>query len=490
MNITLRQGAIAAYLDIWHRDIEDFLELRLNTGDLNRRAHELFLGVTLPDVFMRQVEKRGDWYLFDPHEIEKVLGYKLQDFYDKEKWDGRSLPDREKNAFTFHYFEAVDSTELTTKKRIPAIDIMKKIMKSQLETGLPYMFYRDTVNRENPNKDKGMIYCSNLCSEISQNQSATEVIKEEINDLGEITIYKQSGDFVTCNLSSTVLNNVFKDFSSLEDNWEEAMRHLREVIRIQTRATDNVISINKLPVLQAQYTNNRYRAIGLGQQGIAALLANQQIAWDSHEATGLIEDLQKEIMLAAIEASADLAQEKGSYPLFEDSEWQTGEWLKRRNVKTTGLSYEALVYNKSLRGMRNAYLLATAPTGSTSLLAGSTAAADTVYDTIFFDGKKDSRTPVVAPNLNVDTWFYYKPTMLMEFEGEKDLGHMWAILHNEARQKWIDQATSFNLYILDDIKAKNLLRLHMEVWDRGIKTSYYTRSHDASRVDQCVACSS
>lgn len=483
----VRNGAIAAYLDVWHYDIEDFLELRLNTGDLNKRAHDLFLGACIPDLFMRQVEKRGDWYLFDPHEVKTKLGFSLEDFYDKEIWDGKEEINKDLHAFTYHYYKAIDSNDLQLKKRVAAIDIMKKIMRSQLEVGMPYMFYRDTANRDNPNKHKGMIYCSNLCSEISQNQSPTVVVKEEINDLGEILVHKQSGDFVTCNLSSLVINNAVDP--AIFDGDKEAYNKLRKIIATQVRATDSVITVNNLPVLQAQYTNKRYRAIGIGEQGIAALLAKMNIPFDSHEATEVIAELEELIMMAIIETSSELGKEKGNYPLFEGSEWQTGEWLERR-IK--GSKYEKewrVIQEKAKLNMRNGYLRAVAPTGSTSLLAGSTAAADTVYDTIFFDGKKDSRTPVVAPGLSPETWFFYKPTMLMEFEGERDLGQMWAILHNERRQKWVDQATSFNLYILDDIKARNLLRLHTEVWSRGIKTSYYTRSHDASKVDTCVACS-
>lgn len=150
----VRKGAIAAYLDVWHRDIENFLELRLNTGDLSMRAHNLFLGVTIPDLFMEKVKNREDWYLFDPHEVRTVMGYSLEDYYDENKGDG---------SFRKKYYECVDSPELKLKRRVPAIEIMKMIMKSQLETGLPYMFYRDSVNRDNPNKHEGIIYSSNLC---------------------------------------------------------------------------------------------------------------------------------------------------------------------------------------------------------------------------------------------------------------------------------------------------------------------------------------
>lgn len=491
-----RAGAIAAYTDVFHADIESFLELRLNTGDQNRRAHELFQGLTIPDLFMTRVQQRGDWFIFDPWEVKQELGFYLQDFFDKEKWDGKGAPDKDLHAFSYHYLQAVDSNKLTSKKRIPAIELMKKIMRAQLETGLPYMFYRDTVNRDNPNNHIGMIYCSNLCSEIAENQSPT-TMEEEYTENGKIVIYKDAGDLVVCNLSSTVLNNIFTPDITLvvspdiKPEEQPAFDRLQEVVRIQTRATDNVIDVNNLPILQAELTNQKYRAIGLGEQGIAAVLATHQIEFDSHEATVVIEKIEKYIMLYAIEASADLGEEKGNYSVFNDSQWNTGEWLDRRfdSLDALDTPYFSRVREKAMKHMRNAYLRAVAPTGSTSLLAGSTAAADTVYDTIFFDGKKDSRTPVVAPGLNADSWFYYKPTMLMEYEDTKDLGHMWAIFHNEKRQPWVDQATSFNLYILDDISAINLLRLHEEIWSRGIKTSYYTRSHDASRVDACVACS-
>ena len=201
--------------------------------------------------------------------------------------------------------------------------------------------------------------------------------KETINELGEIIVHKQSGDFVTCNLSSIVLNNVLKDFTLSVEGPQtsddvKAFEKLRQVLRIQVRATDAVITVNNLPVLQAQYTNNRYRAIGIGEQGIAAVLAKQGIHFDSVEATKLIARLEERIMLNIIEASADLAQEKGSYPLFEGSQWNTGEWLNHRGVCQDDIedAYRAEVYSKAKKGMRNGYLRAVAPTGSTSLLAG------------------------------------------------------------------------------------------------------------------------
>src|SRR5699024_2311018 len=186
-----RQGAIAVYLDAWHKDILTFLDLKLNNGDERMRAHDIFTGICLPDLFMEQVEARGEWHLFDPHEVREVMGYSLEDFYDEEKGEG---------SFRQKYEECVANPELS-RHTIAAIDLMKRILRSQLETGTPFMFYRDEVNRQNANKHEGMIYSSNLCSEIAQNMSATEFENVTLED--DIIVRRaKPGDFVVCNLSS------------------------------------------------------------------------------------------------------------------------------------------------------------------------------------------------------------------------------------------------------------------------------------------------
>jgi len=470
-----RAGAISVYLDAWHKDILTFLDLRLNTGDKNLRAYNIFTGICLPDEFMRQVEKRGDFYLFDPHEINSVMGFKLEDYFDKKKLGDKEIPNPIDHAWTYRYYQCVDNNELS-KKRIPAIELMKKIMQSQLETGIPYMFYRDTVNRDNPNSHKGMIYSSNLCSEIAQNMSPSFVETEEIDwTNGKVIVTKEIGDLVTCNLSSLVLNRIMKDDV------------LERVIFIQMRALDNVISLLKVPVPQAQFTNLRYRAVGAGEQGIAALLAQNQIMWDSEEAVDYINKLEEQIMFHTIKASALLGKEKGSYPVFEGSQWQTGEWFENRNLTSKRW---VKVRELASKYMRNGYLRAVAPTGGTSVIAGSTPGIDPIFDVIYFERKKDFQLPIVVPNLNTKTWLYYKPTMKMSFEGEKQLAHVWAIKHNQVRQKFVDQAISHNFYIPQGIKAKNILELHIRNWKSEVKTSYYTRSWDVKNEDNCLACSS
>lgn len=479
-----RKGAIAVYLDAWHSDIVPFSELRLNTGDLALRAHEIFTGICIPDEFMRQVEARGDWYLFDPHEVKTKMGFSLEDFFDAKKLRKGEIPNPTDHAWTYHYYLCVDNNSLRSRKRMPAIDLMKKIMISQLETGVPFMFYRDTVNRENPNKHAGMIYSSNLCTEIMQNMSPTGAVQTEIDwENGKVIISKSIGDFVTCNLTSLVLNNIIHEATFSQ----ETLKAIRDVVFTAVRATDNVITVNTLPVEQAVYTNHKYRAIGVGEQGIAALLAKLQIPFNSQRAVDFVSELEEVIMLYTIEASAELAKEKGSYPAFPGSEWESGEWIKSRPISDKYQEQWNKVIDKSTAGMRNAWLRANAPTGSTSILAGSSAATEPVYDIIYQDGKKDALLPIVMPHLSVETYYFYIPTMNIQYEGTYDLGQMWTILHHEVRQPWVDQASSHNLYVPETVKASHLLRLHSEVWERGIKTSYYVRS--TRPEDGCLGCS-
>ncbi|PDA30725.1 ribonucleoside-diphosphate reductase subunit alpha, partial [Listeria monocytogenes] len=287
-----RKGAIAVYLDVFHKDIESFLDLRLNNGDQRLRAHDVFTAVCIPDIFMEAVERRGEWYLFDPHEVKAKKGWYLQDFYDESKGEGTF---REK-------YEELVADETISKKIVKAIDIMKRIMMSQLETGNPFMFYRDEVNRMNPNKHEGMVYSSNLCTEIMQNMSPTKMIQEIISG-DQIVITKQAGDFVVCNLSSVNLGRaVVAEEGTLE-----------RLIEVEVRMLDNVIDLNELPVPQATITNQKYRSIGLGTFGWHHLLALKNIAWDSEEAEKYADELYEQINYLAIRASNKLAQEKGAY---------------------------------------------------------------------------------------------------------------------------------------------------------------------------------
>jgi ribonucleoside-diphosphate reductase alpha chain len=454
-----RKGAISVYLDVWHKDIFAFLDAKLNNGDERMRTHDLFTGVCIPDLFMEQVEKRGDWYLFDPHEVRKVMGFSLEDFYDEEKGRG---------SFREKYWQCVQEARLS-KEKVPAIEIMKSIMRSQLESGTPFMFYRDEVNRKNPNAHLGMIYCSNLCTEIAQNQSPTVVEKQYTKD-GKVIIEKIPGDFVVCNLSSINLARAVTDDV------------LERLIPIQMRMLDNVIDLNNIPVLQAQLTNQKYRAVGLGTFGWHHLLALKSVRWESDEAVEYADKLYEKIAYLAIKASMELAKEKGSYPAFPGSEWQTGAYFDKRGYRRNdNVDWDTLKKQVAKHGMRNGYVLAVAPNASTSIIAGSTASIDPIFSKVYAEEKKDYKISVTAPDLNEKTTWYYKSAYHID--------QHWSIKQNAARQRHIDQAISFNFYVMNTIKAKELLDLHLTAWKSGLKTTYYVRS-TSSTITECESCAS
>lgn len=452
-----RKGAIAVYLDVWHKDIFSFLDAKLNNGDERLRTHDLFTGVCLPDLFMEKVQNREEWHLFDPHEVRSVMNYSLEDFYDEEKGSG---------SFREKYEECVREEKLS-RETIPAIEIMKRIMISQLETGTPYMFYRDTVNRANPNKHKGMIYGSNLCSEIAQNMSATTLV-EETTDGGTIVIRKEMGDFVVCNLSSVSLATAVK------------ADVLPRLVKIQMRMLDNVIDLNTIPVPQAKYTNEKYRAVGLGTFGLHHLLALEGISWESDDAVEYNDRLYEDIAYYAISASMELAKEKGSYPVFEGSEWENGRYFEDRGY--TSDRWEELRAKVQEHGMRNGYVMAVAPNSSTSIIAGSSASIDPIFRKEYSEEKKDYKIPVTAPDLTPQTNWYYKSAYHID--------QNWSIKQNAKRQRHIDQAVSFNLYVQNDIRAKDLLDLHLNAWSEGLKTTYYVRSTSGDAIDECESCHS
>lgn len=454
-----RKGAIAVYLDVFHKDIESFLDLRLNNGDQRLRAHDVFTAVCIPDIFMEAVERRGEWYLFDPHEVKAKKGWYLHDFYDESKGEGTF---REK-------YEELVADETISKKIVKAIDIMKRIMMSQLETGNPFMFYRDEVNRMNPNKHEGMVYSSNLCTEIMQNMSPTKMIQEIISG-DQIVITKQAGDFVVCNLSSVNLGRaVVAEEGTLE-----------RLIEVEVRMLDNVIDLNELPVPQATITNQKYRSIGLGTFGWHHLLALKNIAWDSEEAEKYADELYEQINYLAIRASNKLAQEKGAYKVFKGSDWNTGEYFARRNYNSP--EWQELAKEVAEKGLRNAYLVAVAPNMSTAQIAGSTASIDPIYSAFYYEEKKDYRRPVIAPDLNLSTYPYYE-------KGAYKVDQFASVRQNGRRQRHVDQSLSFNFYVPSGIKASKLLELHMTAWNEGLKTTYYVRSNDID-VEECEWCSS
>lgn len=454
----VRSGACAVYLDAWHKDLPEFLQLRTNNGDDRMKAHDIFPAVCYPDYFweLADTDLNAAWYLMCPHEIESVKGYCLEDSYG-DQWKR-------------NYLDCVNDSRIS--KRIVSVkEIIRLILKSAIETGTPFVFNRDIVNRMNPNKHKGMIYSSNLCTEITQNMSAIEQEEEKIMEVnGEKIVVNtyHPGDFVVCNLASLVLGNI--------DVTNE--KELESIVRLSVRALDNVIDLNFYPVKYAQITNGNYRSIGLGTSGYHHMLAKLGIPFESDEHLDFVNRLYEKINYFAIKASNELAKEKGSYPYFNGSDWQTGNYFSLRHY--TSDAWEYLKQSVNHYGLRNAYLLATAPTSSTSIIAGTTASIDPIMNKYFMEEKKGMMITRVAPDLSPSTFWFYKNAHLID--------QHWLIKAAGIRQKHIDQAQSLNLYITNDYTYKQVLKLYIDAWKHQVKTIYYIRSKSLE-IEECESCS-
>ncbi|MER2060484.1 MAG: ribonucleoside-diphosphate reductase subunit alpha, partial [Niallia sp.] len=258
---------------------------------------------------------------------------------------------------------------------------------------------------------------------------------------------------------------------------------LERLIPIQVRMLDNVIDLNTIPVIQGQVTNQKYRAIGLGTFGWHHLLALKQIKWESEDAVLYADALYEKISFLTIAASAELAKEKGAYPVFQGSDWETGTYFAKRGYDSaeSAWDWDALKETVHHNGLRNGYLLAIAPNASTALIAGSTPSIDPIFKKLYSEEKKDYKIPVTAPDLNKDTTWFYKSAYLID--------QHWSIKQTAKRQKHIDQGISFNLYVQNTVKAKELLDLHVAAWRNGLKTTYYLRS-TSSEIEDCDSCSS
>ena len=455
----MRQGAVAVYLDVWHKDLPEFLQLRTNNGDDRMKAHDIFPAICYPDLFWKMAEEdmNQNWSLFCPNEIMRIKGYCLEDCYGEE-WERK-------------YLDCVNDQRLS-RRVISIKDIVRLVLRSAVETGTPFTFNRDTVNRANPNAHKGMIYCSNLCTEIAQNMAPIETVSKEVETKDGDTVVvttTRPGEFVVCNLASLSLGRL-----PLED--EEKMK---EKVATVVRALDNVINLNFYPVPYAQLTNQRYRSIGLGISGYHHALAKRRIKWESEEHLEFMDKVFETINLAAILASSNLAKEKGSYQFFEGSDWQTGAYFDKRGYDSA--EWQDVRKTVALQGMRNAYLLAVAPTSSTSIIAGTTAGLDPIMKRFFLEEKKGSMLPRVAPELSDETYWMYKSAYL--------INQKWSVRASGVRQRHIDQAQSMNLYITNDFTMRQILDLYLLAWKEGVKTIYYVRSKSLE-VEECESCSS
>lgn len=488
-----RKGAIAVYLEPWHADIEDFIDLKKNSGEERRRAHDLFPALWISDNFMKAVESNSDWNLYDPAEPGFVV------------------------------------------KTVKAKDLWKKILTSYFESGSPFLCFKDTANRANPNPHVGHIRSSNLCTEIFQNTEPNYyLVKLWINDgnsfllchendtvelsdgttkLGKkvtsldtivsITdtknnikypnepakVYcvekeKVDGKTAVCNLASVNLSKI----NSQED--------LERVVPIAVRMLDNVIDLNFYPLKKVKDTNLKSRAIGLGVMGEAQMLAEKQIIFGTQEHFNLIDEIMEQFSYYTIKASSDLAVEKGSYPDFEGSNWSKGIMpinIANENAKALTKRYDICDWDElsekvKTNGMRNGYLMAIAPTSSISILVGTTQAIEPVYKKKWYEENLSGLIPVVVPNLSPDTYQYYPSAY--------DVDQLGIIKAAAIRQKWIDQGQSTNIFVNPETTTgKTLNDIYMLAWKLGNKSTYYLRSKSpeakvdvADRSLECSGC--
>ncbi|WP_277221791.1 ribonucleoside-diphosphate reductase subunit alpha [Peptoniphilus vaginalis] len=456
----VRQGSVACYLDAWHKDIPEFLQLRTNNGDDRMKAHDIFPAISYPNLFFELAEKdiNAPWYMFDPHEVLEKKGYSLEDFYGKE-WEEK-------------YRECIED-ESISRREMSVKDLVRLIIKSLTETGTPFAFYRDNVNEMNPNKHMGMIYSSNLCTEIMQNMSAIETLDTtiETEDGDEAIVTKtKPGDFVVCNLASLVLGNI-----NLEDDKE-----LKDIVATTVRALDNVIDLNYYPIPYAKVTNRKYRSIGLGTSGYHHALVKAGMAFsDIEDHLKWADDLYERINFHAVTASMEIAKEKGSYDFFQGSDWENGNYFDLRDYKDA--KWNKLREDVKANGLRNGYIMAIAPTGSTSIIAATSAGVDPIMNRYFLEEKKGSILPRVAPDLTPQSFWLY--------ENAHEIDQSFVIEAASIRQRHIDQAQSINFYITTDFTMRKILNLYIKAAKEKLKSVYYVRSKSLE-VEDCDYCAS
>ncbi len=455
-----RLGAISLTLDIWHRDIHDFLNLQTETGDIRAKAFDVFPAISVPDLFMKRVEADEYWTLFDPHEIQKVTGQKMENIFGDE--------------FENFYTSCENNKKIELKEIVKAKDLMKEALKTAVETGMPYLFFRDTVNEVNPNKHAGNIYSTQLCTEICQNTSESKYI-EESYDGKNIEIKYQAGDTVVCNLASVNMAKVF------------SQKDIEEVIPIAMRVLDNVITLNFYPIKEAEVTAMKYRSVGLGFMGLAEYLACNGYAYDKADARTHVDELFEKYALATLQSSNQLATERGKYELFDGSEWEKGvlfgrdeKWYKTNSKNPK--AWQNLIDNIKKDGLRFSYHMAPAPNTSTSGVVGTTAGLLPIYKKFFVETNVIAPTVTVAPNLSKENFWLYKEYINLDMN---DVIDMIGVIY-----KWVDQSISFEWMINPENTAPlDLYNYYMRAWKAKIKTVYYVRSMSGQVKEDCASCS-
>lgn len=488
-----RKGAIATYLEVWHIDIVNFIDLRKNSGEERRRTHDLFPALWICDLFMKRVQNNELWTLFDPYDASD-----LTELYGKE--------------FEDKYIEFEQRDDLQ-KETINAKDLWKKILTNYFESGLPFLCFKDTANKTNPNAHSGIIRSSNLCTEIFQNTSPSHYkVKVEFEN-GDMKLFEENdivkldsglekkankltsldsinskrifttqregsgGESAVCNLASINLSKI------------NTKQDIERVVPIAIRMLDNVIDLNFYPTRKVKVTNIKNRAIGLGVMGEAEMLAREQIVWGSEKHLYKIDRIMELISFNAINASSDIAKEKGVYPDFKGSNWSKGIFpIDLANNEALKLidrdlfdkcDWDNLRQKVLTQGIRNGYLMAIAPTSSISILVGTTQTIEPIYKKKWLEENLSGMIPNVVPNLNVDTYNYYVSAYSLD---QRDIIKVASI-----RQKWIDQGQSVNIFMeIDKASGKYLNEIYMLAWKLGLKSTYYLRSQSPNIKDEII----
>jgi len=471
-----RKGAVCAYLECWHMDVEEFLELRKNTGDDRRRTHDMNTAIWIPDLFMIRVKENGDWTLFSPDDVPE-----LHDQYGK--------------AFEQSYLESeakVRSGVIKNAKTMSATKLWRKMLSMLFETGHPWLTFKDPCNLRSPQQHAGVIHSSNLCTEITLNTSQEEI--------------------AVCNLGSINLPAHINKGKLDKDK-------LKRTVNTAIRMLDNVIDINYYSVPQARNSNLQHRPIGLGLMGFQDALYELKIDYTSKEAVEFADTSMELISYYAIEASCDLAKERGSYSSYEGSLWSKGilpidsisllqqargQYMEQDRSQT--LDWETLRVKVRTQGMRNSNVMAIAPTATISNICGVSQSIEPTYQNLYVKSNLSGEFTVVNPYLvadlkALDLWDEVMVNDLKYFNGSVqpisripdeikrryatsfEIDPMWLVEAASRRQKWLDQAQSLNIYMAQP-SGKKLDQLYTHAWIMGLKTTYYLRSLGASNAEK------
>ena len=489
-----RKGAGCAYLETWHSDIEDFLELRKNVGDERMRAHDMNTANWIPDLFLKQVEKDEDWYLFSPNEtpeLHEIYGKEFEDKY----WE---------------YVEKGKAGELRVFKEVKAKDLWKKMLKALFETGHPWITFKDPSNIRYSNQHVGTVHSSNLCTEILLHTKPT---KYKEGNLREVEEY---GETAVCNLASINLKNHLKkrtlDFDKIRATAEIGMRML-----------DNVVDINFYPTKESENANVRHRPVGLGSMGWHDVFYALDVDYSSDEAVEWSDKIYEHISYGAILASSKLAKERGKYSTYKDSLWDQGilpidtykNLFKTRGQRvkpTSTLDWDIVRKHISEHGMRNSNTMAIAPTATISYICGCSQSIEPNFGVIFVYSTLSGEFTQINEYFVEDIkkaglWSQYFVDAIKSVDG--DLSKLENTIPDKikqkyktafqqdqlklidcaaARQKWIDQGQSLNLYN-NKTSLKFLNNMYMHAWKSGLKTTYYLRSTAASTIEKSTVSS-